>query len=1033
MKEAPMGDVSSSGRRKHQLSRPLIVFVVVLLLAMLGALWFQLSDSSGRSDRAALSGPAVETPLESGEDVPVQDPPFPDPPTTPSETVEPPRASIAVIETEDGSFALPDDAIWIDGRVLLPEGTPPDEGLHVIASGRRFTSERKAPRKHIAPVEADGRFRVAFGAKTRKGFLTLEGRYLYLEGNQKVELGELEGEVVLGPSLGGVIAVVARLPEGESPDGLRLRAWLYGSSHMGHLALRQRDPGGAHELTALPPGSDYDLDLVSPDFPGEVWEGLVVRAGEVTELLFAPTPVARLTGRIVGVDGEGLEGAEVALHVEGDSEGQDSGVLYEFTTEDGSFESRLMPGKLSIDVRAAGHLEHQQELGRIDAGETREGLLIQLSVGNSIAGRVLWPDGTPAAGALVTAVHGLEEAEVDRWERTFSTKTDEEGHFRISGLDDRPILISAVARREVTVQDEVAEAGETRGERRRRRGPPGKGKLSNVAPGSEDLVVTLLPGATLRGRVTDDTGLPVSRYRVAATPVPANRKDPISRTIRDEDGAFELTGLDDGLWDVEVTAEGMIQMADVDVRLPTDDVLELTVSRTVRITGTVLYPSGVPIAEADVTLDLRGRNGRPEYSDSTTADQDGRFVIAEAPAGALMLSADTGGWWESPMIQVQARPGETHDDLVITMLDGATLTGEVHPAAGPVASREIAVRRRVGFTTTSTRVVSDAEGAFQVTGLPPGRYELELDLPRDVQAPGDWHLRDAMRPKAEVLVPEGGSAHVVIGAPREDEIVVHGQVTAGERAIPGLVVRCHSDGFKTAAACDELGHYELRVPAAGRYGFTLRTPSDDSVSVWRALGEERRQRVDIALPVGSISGTLVASSGQSVASIGVQLKLLDNPDKVHNTIGHKWTDSEGRFRFEFLSPGRYRLCAPAPNMRRSNDARFAPTVINDLVVGLDQPVSGVVIPLGSGGKIEGTVKRPDGSPASEADIYAFDELGYEVLHVRPRIDKNGEFEIQGVPAGVITLRRWTADREYAEAKVMVSVGETSRVDLVVSK
>src|SRR5690349_2548874 len=87
------------------------------------------------------------------------------------------------------------DALWIDGRVEFPDGTPPGEVLEVIALGRKFKNREL----HRVKVEPDGHFRVAFAPGTKSGRLDVDALHLFLDKPLTVRLSEdkLAKEIVL--------------------------------------------------------------------------------------------------------------------------------------------------------------------------------------------------------------------------------------------------------------------------------------------------------------------------------------------------------------------------------------------------------------------------------------------------------------------------------------------------------------------------------------------------------------------------------------------------------------------------------------------------------------------------------------------------------------------------------------------------------------------------------------------------------------------------------------------------------------------
>ena len=1025
--------------------RPLLALVTFLLLAALGVLWYTFSDPSAGSREPALSAPGTEG-LEVPRDESAELIPPPEPRPEPvSEASEPEREAVAIAETEKGGFAIPGDALWIEGRVIFPAGTPFDEQLSVEASGRRFTKDRKSPRRHKVDVESNGRFRVAFSAETKKGFIGLSGCFLYLEGKQKVDLKKQEGEVKLEPLLGGLIVGRLLLPPGETASEETFESVMLSAQNRGSNRDRVRrsakpDPDGRFEITGLPPGGKYHLDLSSTVFSNSWKEGIVVTAGEITEIELTLVRGVRLAGRITGTDGEGLKGAELELEVHVETKGRSSTTSTQRRSiENGAFEfTGLQPGAVTLRIRAEGCSERVEELGSFEAGAARDDLHFQVSAGLTLRGSVLWPDGTPAVGVAVHVQHVLAENE-DSWDaREFHAKTDAEGDFRITGLEARPAILTASARRELPIRDEGAGAGDSSGKKRRpRRGPVWKGEQKDLTPGTEGVIVILSPGDTVRGRVTDDTGAPVTSYQVQATPRRGGGGNSsfdwsrqISGRARDENGEFELAGLSAGEWRVHVSGDGFVGSDPVVVTIPTDVPLDLRVRRAVRLVGVVQDPSGQPVGGAEIDLTQRDGPQGTILSVTSTAHRDGSFTLDDAPPGSLTLYAEAPGWARSNGLELEVSPGEEREGLLLVLRPGARLTGEIHTSAKPFDGRRIYVSGREGVDFWES-TYSDKQGRFSFEGLPQGEFNVRLDPPPSAEGDDDHRLRAAKQHKAVVTLTEGGTAHVVLGEPSASAILVHGRVTVGGEPMPDLVVRCGASEFNTAAACDEFGNYELKVDGPGSYWFTVTARDGDRATFSRELGAEASQRVDFDLAVGSIAGIVLGPGAEPVAKTSVLLERKDEKNGESRPVAGTDSDSDGSFRFGFLGPGRYRLRAGGPDWSDAT-VNLASTVTDEVVLEEGRALSGLVIELRPGGILTGVVTHPDGSRIGHVWLTLKDGDGREVTQAGVRCNPDdGVYVLSGIPPGTFTVSGSTQAGESAAVTVKFSSGATSRADLVI--
>jgi hypothetical protein len=187
------------------------------------------------------------------------------------EPAVPGEAAIA----ERPSLPVPADALWLEGQVLLPEGTPADERLRVSGRGAPFRGLPGAPAEHVVAAGPDGRFRLAVARDTQLATLTLEGRWLRLPTPVVVEVDPSEElRVLLAPELCGQ----ARLRLRGAPEAL--------AGHELRCAGARGTTGASGEvlLMPLPPGTHPLL------LDGVAVGDVTVRAGRRAEVVHHLAP-----------------------------------------------------------------------------------------------------------------------------------------------------------------------------------------------------------------------------------------------------------------------------------------------------------------------------------------------------------------------------------------------------------------------------------------------------------------------------------------------------------------------------------------------------------------------------------------------------------------------------------------------------------------------------------------------------------------------------------------------------------------------
>lgn len=163
-----------------------------------------------------------------------------------------------------------------------------------------------------------------------------------------------------------------------------------------------------------------------------------------------------------------------------------------------------------------------------------------------------------------------------------------------------------------------------------------------------------------------------------------------------------------------------------------------TGSRGAVVTGRAVDSQGRPVKGATVTLTQPGRATR-QFIPSTTTDVDGRFTFTDVPAGTFTVdvrAVGANGLMADVQVAVTVPAGGSVDVEVhihtetafnntgVTATSGA-VAGFVTDAqtGAPVAGAEVLLRELSNGDTL--HAVTDRNGFFEFTDLPPGAFELE--------------------------------------------------------------------------------------------------------------------------------------------------------------------------------------------------------------------------------------------------------------------------------------------------------------------
>jgi len=1035
-----------------------LALVAVLLAAAAGIffLW-----------RAIGSGAAVPEPAPRG----VEAEPSSDAPAISAIPLEPadgPDRSKRAEETfaRNESFPL-EGATWIAGRVVFPDGSPPDETLEVWATEKEIaiglgeeignapslvrSGELKTGWWSRCPVEPGGGFRLPLPKGATSAAIVVDGRYLYLDHRVDIGPSGLPDALVLEPHLGawlvGRCTVPPEAEPADSPEGAPVT--------VGGLRSTQVDSNLAFEIRGLPADEGTTL-AIRPTRLMAAKETLELVPGKRRDLEVAFRFGGRARGKVVDEKGTGL--ADVQLSFEPETFTFDFGLPAPGTPEnrtapDGTFELfGLRTTKSTIRAELDGFVDGRSEPLEIRDGETRQGITIVMSSGHRVAGRVTWPDGSPAVGAAVRA--SVERSEKGKPRNPFEfvadhdelgTQTDERGEFSITGLEDGSIALFATAPRA---------AGRAPGENP----PKWYAVLKDVSPNSVGLVLVLAAPVGLEGRVLDDLDRPVPSFDVTASLSFEENSSFASTTTTkvtdSSDGSFLLAGLHEGRWMITVQAKGFVQTADpplVDVPGAAEPLI-LRVERTGSVAGIVLDPGGATVAGAEVSASrgAGGPFGTGEPMETATTDGQGAFLLENLRTGNASLVARKEDQASSDPLTVLIEPERRLEGQILRLRRGGRLTGEVFDARGArAAGRTVQVMGIAGNDQRQATV--DDAGAFAIESLSPGSYQVMLEptqedtekMAKSFGEGGEVDISEIFSSlkMTSAQVREGETTHVVLGAPPKAPVRLFGRVTrSGDPVTRGMVV-CIGEGGPVLSRMKM-----AKVNAAGDYAVTLDEPGDyvlgyqDMVESGGGpdfsvtVPEAAEFRFDLELPTGGIRGVVRGPDGRGLEGVHVSLRRGGESGSRLLTQGDngKGTDGEGRFEFLGLAPGTYAVSAPSQGGFFGEETpRWGRVVAGGLVVPKNEILSGVELRLSAPCKISGVVRGADGSPLSDATVFARDERGQAVETLSTcRTDGSGSFTCEGLAPGSYTLFARTDSLATPESSpVAAREGETARVEL----
>ncbi len=967
--------------------------------------------------------------------------------------------------------------VRIRGSVLAPPGVPPEEGLRVVS-----LEEALAPRKlygagglfaggeaqdrpsflDSVPVAPDGSFEVRFPSGRGTGWLALGGRYLYLERCVRVDLAS-SAPVLLKPRAGAWVHGTVLLPEGvgrEELEGLQLEL----GASSGQFSMLEVDSGwvfdricraaadGAFEFRAVDASRQYGIEARPPTLASFTRDGLTLEEGRELVLEVRLVRGATVSGRVVDETGAPVAGAEVRASQAifwGFPTGQ---VARAESDANGAFELRAVPpGRAELVADREGLLESATHSLEVADEERHAGVELVVEAGSSVAGQVRWDDGRPAANVEVdvgfdpAALMGMTAMNAARGAEG-AARTDADGRFVVGGLGKGPFAVTAEAK-------DGADHKRT-------------GRVSGVRPGADDVALELRPLPSLTGRVVDASAAPVTTFQVKASAqgeilwMPG---DSVEKGFESADGSFVLSDLTEGTWEVSVAAAGYGPAHPLEVVLPLapgTPASTFVLLPAASVAGGVLDTFGRPVPGAKVTVAvessktfarLAGEVSLPE----TYADEEGLFLLEGLSGGLVSLVARHPDFAESVTVPVEVVPGEVLRDVVLHLRAGGILAGLVYDKEGdPARGARLFVQDTSTWETISNQTAED--GSFRIEKLRPGPWQVSAmigDLGAGKSEDGGTDMSSFLENLRFTMVEvvEGEEAYVVLGAPPEDPVRVHGRVLHGDQPVPGALLSFlpgGEGGYQDIKLThvDSQGAYEVELAKPGSYLVNVQHVGDstgfsqNNLEFSETIPAGDEHELDLELPVASIAGRVLDEHGAPLAQ--ERVSLTTEGGVAYGTVmggqyAESTSDADGRYAFEFLRPGEYTVSAGGSVFGGAfgTHASHGRVVRGGVSVGEGDAIDGVDFRLPGAGEIAGQVVDAGGAVVTGATIFVRDGAGkplerFSMITSGP----DGSFRYTGVAPGRYTVQARTSELvSQSEEWLEVRAEETTSVRLTLGQ
>ena len=530
------------------------------------------------------------------------------------------------------------------------------------------------------------------------------------------------------------------------------------------------------------------------------------------------------------------------------------------------------------------------------------------------------------------------------------------------------------------------------------------------APGKSEILLT--PESSLAGTVVDaKSGQPVEGARVTL-----GDWSEAETTFSDAQGAFRISRISPGRQTITARTDRGYGRTEGSTLVGLGQHVDGVVVK--------LFPAARIEARIVISGDPELPCERPRASLQDAAAQ--RWIeLRKEPDGLLWAEGVLPGDYK-PVIGCDGyQPRESYDHVIITQdsvknlvwqVDaGAVIKGKIRTTSGePIDDAEIWARTTSGAARAKTGWGGDRsgrDGSYELTGLKPGSYKIEVTTTRGL-APKDGFRVDVAAGatvEKDLVLEDGGT---LSGTVVDANGVAVGGINISTRLVSGGGGRSwggnHSTDDAGAFTIEGLRPGDYRVMAQRGWSDTLRKPgtTDDARQGERAtvrVNQVATVKLVVEAQSGIIKGSVSDSDGSAVSDAFVSAARESDAAGAQRTnvsdTRWSWQDKpvltgvDGAFKLDKLSPGTYTLRA----FRKGGGEAIA----EHIEVGATAKLQ--IKPTGS---IEGIAKGP-GGPPDELSISLNDPAtGFWRSEDFFRTD--GRFVIRDLPKGHFKLRAESA-------------------------
>lgn len=628
------------------------------------------------------------------------------------------------------------------GRLRLEDA---GEGLcFTILSGSARVAGAEGAREVSAPMVLwwrEGSFTDRTGAPWPPRELAGEGEVGSREpvepdrGQAREEPPEEEPTVPPAPGAASLIGTVSVAP-GEEPPG-SFEVTLLRAVAPPQVAMpetkRFENSGGAFRWDDIAPGR-YSLFVQAPGWAVHRVQGLDLLTDTSREVDVRLARGGTIIGYVVDREnGAAIAGALVVSERElpmqvipsKAEELPEAARAFTFTRADGSFElTEMSSGGHRLRAGGTRHAPSWSDSIVVTAGETTDGVILELGPGGGVTGRVEYPDGRPRPGVLVVVSRYSGVGEFTTMTYA-SAITDEKGEYLAESLAPGMYVVLEFGDGSVEAREREPRYTPTRIE---------EGRVTRVD------FLGKGAGAILSGTIHDGRGVAISRANVYLA-VKGDRWTAWEGDTATTEGLFAIEGIVPGdYWLYAGIGDSFVMIEHLTFQAGEEKAVEVVLSGRTLDVHVADAVSGAPLPDAIVML----FEASPDASDDdetgllvarTWFGSDGDYHLDSLPAGTfdMLVVAEGGGYAPSWHRDVLIAP-EGGDEKISVELEraGAVQVRVVDSVERPLQGALVQVTRSspaaIHHHTAPEAEHTDSAGEARIRYLLPGKWTVRVHL-----------------------------------------------------------------------------------------------------------------------------------------------------------------------------------------------------------------------------------------------------------------------------------------------------------------